>query len=84
MFLTPEELIELTHAKRRDTQIRALRMMGIEFKLRPNGTPAVLNSHVEKVFGGIQTEKPATLPERWEPNWAALDEITTRTPRKKK
>lgn len=84
MFLTPEELVELTHAKRRDTQIRALRMMGIEYKLRPNGTPAVLRSHVEKVFGGIQTEKPATLSERWEPNWAALDEITTRTSRKKK
>lgn len=84
MFLTPEELVELTHAKRRDTQIRALHMMGIEYKLRPNGTPAVLCSHVEKVFGGIQTEKPTALPERWEPNWAALDEINARSPRKKK
>lgn len=84
MFLTPEELVELTHAKRRDTQIRALRMMGIEYKLRPNGTPAVLCSHIEKVFGGVQSEKPATPTPRWEPNWAALDEITPRAPRKKK
>ncbi len=71
MFLTPEELVELTHAKRRDTQIRALRMMGIEFKLRPNGTPAVLRSHIEKVFGGVQTQAPVigNLP-----NFAALDD----------
>lgn len=84
MFLTPEELVELTHAKRRDTQIRALRMMGIEYKLRPNGTPAVLCSHIEKVFGGIQNEKPATAPERWEPNWAALEEYQRQKPERRK
>jgi len=71
MFLTPEELVELTHARRRDTQIRALRMMGIEYKLRPNGTPAVLCSHIEKVFGGVQSQVPVvgSLP-----NFAALDD----------
>ena len=84
MFLTPEELVELTHAKRRDTHIRALRMMGIEYKLRPNGTPAVLCSHIEKVFGGIQSEKPVLRPVGPGPNFAALDEIMPRTPRKKK
>jgi len=57
-------------------------MMGIEYKLRPNGTPAVLCSHIEKVFGGIQPEKPAR-PKGTEPNWAALDEMTNRSRRKK-
>ena len=83
VFLTPEELVELTHAKRRDTQIRALRLMGIEYKLRPNGTPAVLCSHIEKVFGGVQTEKPVERAGT-QPNWAALDEIMSSTARRKK
>lgn len=83
MFLTPEELVELTHAKRRDTQIRALRMMGIEYKLRPNGTPAVLCSHIEKIFGGVQTEKPVERAGT-QPNWAALEEYQSSRPGKKR
>ena len=84
MFLTPEELVELTHAKRRDTQIRALRMMGIEYKLRPNGTPAVLCSHIEKVFGGQSSQGKTISSERTEPNWAALEDYQQRVDERRK
>ncbi|HEX2531362.1 MAG TPA: DUF4224 domain-containing protein [Burkholderiaceae bacterium] len=53
MFLSPEELIELTGKKRSDAQIRALRFMGVEHRVRPDGSLAVLRAHVEKLFGGV-------------------------------
>lgn len=71
MFLTPEELVEVTHAKRRDTQIRALRSMGIEHRVRPDGTVAVLRTHVEQVFGGGTSKTPE--PKNCEPDWSAID-----------
>ena len=37
MFLTKEELQALTGRQRRDAQVAALRQMGIEHKIRPNG-----------------------------------------------
>lgn len=52
MFLTPREVAELVGCRRRDAQARALRGMGIEHKVRPDGTVVVLRSHVEKVLGG--------------------------------
>ena len=58
MFLTLEELVELTHAKRRDTQIRALRSMGIEHRVRPDGTVAILRTHIEQVFGLVPVLAP--------------------------
>lgn len=72
MFLTPEELVELTHAKRSNAQVRALCMMGIEHKQRPDGSVVVLRAHVERLFGGTTTsEKPH---QKIELNLAALDE----------
>lgn len=51
MFLTADELRELTCRTRSDAQRRALRAMGIEHRTRPNGSVAVLRSHVEHVLG---------------------------------
>ena len=48
MFLTKEELQELTGRTRRDAQVAALRSMGIEHRIRPDGSPAVLRAHVEQ------------------------------------
>ena len=69
MFLDKEELIHLTGRTRKDAQVRVLRFMGIEHRLRPDGSVAVLRAHVEKSLGGTE----AAIAEReYEPNWAAF------------
>lgn len=56
MFLTGEELAQLTGKKRRSAQVEALRMMGIEHKVRPDGMPVVSRHHIEDILDGrIQT-----------------------------
>lgn len=51
MFLSDDEIEELTKRQRRPAQARVLAFMGIEHKLRPDGSVAVLRSHVERVLG---------------------------------
>jgi hypothetical protein len=71
IVLTKDEVEALTGRHRKDAQIKALRFMGIEHRVRPDGTVAVLKSHIEVVFGGS-----ASSPRKArhaEPNWAALD-----------
>lgn len=69
MFLDREELTHLTGRTRKDAQVRVLRFMGIEHRLRPDGSVAVLRAHVEKSLGGSNVE----IAEReYEPNWAAF------------
>ncbi|SPA44654.1 DUF4224 domain-containing protein [Cupriavidus taiwanensis] len=68
LTLSEEELRELTRKQKYSAQIRALRAMGIEHKVRPDGTVAVLRSHIERLMdGGSKTRKEKT----WEPNWGA-------------
>lgn len=47
MFLTPDELAELTGKVRGSAQVIALRIMGIEHRVRPDGRVLVLRSHVD-------------------------------------
>jgi len=68
MFLTSEEIKELTGLQRYTAQARALAKMGIEYKVRPNGSIVVLRSHVEKQFGEQQSNEKII-----EPKWSALD-----------
>lgn len=65
MFLTSEELRDLTHKKIPAAQIRALRTMGIDHKRRPDGTVLVLKAVIEKSFG-LDEKQPKKRPE---PNW---------------
>lgn len=69
MFLSKTEIEILTGRVRKDAQVRVLRFMGIEHRVRPDGTVAVLRSHVEQSLGGQMTadNKPEI-----EPNWGAL------------
>lgn len=69
MFLDKNELISLTGRTRSDAQIRVLRFMGIEHKVRPNGSVAVLRSHVERTLGAEHIE---ITGKDYEPNWAAM------------
>jgi len=70
MFLTQDELKGLTSRIRRDAQIKELRHMGIEHRVRSDGTVAVLKAHVEKEFAGIISGESSN--KRIEPNWAAV------------
>lgn len=54
MFLTRLEVVELTGRKRSGAQAAQLRTMGIEHKIRGDGSIAVLRAHVELVFGAIR------------------------------
>lgn len=71
MFLARDELKALTHRTRSDAQVRALRAMGIEHRVRPDGTVAVLRSHVEEVLSG-KPRAVAAKERKGEPNWDAI------------
>jgi acyl-[acyl carrier protein]--UDP-N-acetylglucosamine O-acyltransferase len=66
MFLTEDDLTELTGKRQNAARIRVLNSMGIQHKMRPDGSLAVLRSHVERLFGEKPTreEKP-----QWTPPW---------------
>ncbi len=69
MFLTADELTELTRRRRGDAQARALRFMGIEHKKRPDGSIAVLRAHVDALLGGKNMH---SIIKTAEPNWSAI------------
>lgn len=77
MLLTRKELIDLTHGVHKSKQKWALRQMGIEYRIRPDGSIAVLRSHVETVMGGVSNCGSDTK----EPDWDEIN-ATKAQPRK--
>lgn len=69
MFLTAEELKEMTKRTQYRAQVQVLRALGIEHKIRPDGSVLVLRAHVEKQMGGDITSSPTR---KREPNWSAI------------
>jgi hypothetical protein len=69
MFLTPDELIDLTGYQRSDAQMRVLRFMGIEHRQRPDGKVIVLRLTVEKLLGASIVNR---VGKAIEPNWSAI------------
>lgn len=69
-FLVPEEVVALTNRKVRSAQVKALKAMGIEHKVRPDGSVAILRNHITKIFDGspenLVKQKVVT------PNWDAM------------
>ena len=51
-ILPPAEIREITKKVRWSAQIRALRGMGFEVKIRPDGSPLVSESNFDMVTGG--------------------------------
>ncbi|NIA57254.1 hypothetical protein HAV22_26890 [Massilia sp. TW-1] len=45
--------------------------VGIEHRVRPDGTVAVMRAHAEKVFGAVAAGGRRAAPK--EPDWGALD-----------
>lgn len=64
LTLSHSELIELTHRTKYSAQRRALNMMQIDFKVRPDGTIAVFRDS----YNAVQARKQ----KRVEPNWGAV------------
>lgn len=71
MWLEPSEIEGMTNRIQHAAQVRVLRGMGIEHRVRPDGTVAVLRAHVEKVFGVAPATARKAAPK--EPDWGALD-----------
>lgn len=72
MFLTDEEIIELTGKRRRDAQVRVLRFLCLEHRVRPDGSLVVLRSHVEQTLNGLPASR-AKVAKDAQPNWSAIN-----------
>ncbi len=57
LFLDDDQLHELTGYRYRDAQAKELNRQGIEHKIRADGKPLVLHSHIENIFGGNKMSK---------------------------
>ena len=70
MFLTYDELVELTERKTKQTQIAWLKANGFRFVIGANGNPKVLREHVQiKLCGNTNHSNNHVAPE---PNWGAI------------
>lgn len=70
-FLDAQDLVELTNRRRRDAQAKMLLAMGIQHRVRADGTIAVLRAHVERIFGA-ESSSVSKLEKPMEPNWGAM------------
>lgn len=71
MFLSVPEINQLTAKKRRASQIQVLRFMGIEHKVRPDGSLLVSRVHVEKLLDGESVNN--RIKRRTEPDWSMFN-----------
>lgn len=66
MFLTDDEIKGLTGKVHRQAQVKALNFMGIPHRVRPDGKPMVIKSHIED--SGISNRKT----KEWAPNLGSI------------
>jgi hypothetical protein len=71
MFLTDDELVQLTRRTRRASQRQVLAAMGIEHRPRPDGSLVVLRSHVEKLLDGALANAKIRVQNN-EPDWSKV------------
>lgn len=69
-FLTDEEIQELTERKVRPAQVRVLRSMGIQHRVRPDGSVVILRAHIHKVFDGDTNTRIKQIVVQ--PNWDVM------------
>jgi hypothetical protein len=70
MFLSEEEIREMTQRIKRSAQAKMLRSLGIVFKIRADGSLLVLRSHVEKEMGDAPAGK--AKQKDYQPNWSGI------------
>ena len=67
--LTPDEIANITHAKRPSTQLARLREMGFRVIARPDGSPLIARGHYLATMGvNSDAERKMDI----QPNFAAL------------
>ena len=59
MFLSKDELVQLTGRRRPKAQARALTRMGIPHRRRPDGSPVVLRIHLDMPDASVNGDKLA-------------------------
>lgn len=67
MFLTEDEVKEMTGRVQHQAQAKMLNTLGITHKVRSDGSMLVLRAHVEKELGGGPAGK--SKKKEIEPNW---------------
>jgi len=67
MFLSKEDLYNLTGKKRASSQLKVLKANGIDYFVRADGKPSVLIASLENKNNCAHTKKPP------EPNWSYLN-----------
>ena len=70
-FLDSEEIKELTNTTQKAAQIRVLKTMGIEHKIRADGSVVILRAHIDQVFGGLVSSKSKPVKQA-NPIWDAI------------
>ena len=75
MFLNADEMRELTQKAHHAAQVRVLHSMGIKHCARPDGSVAVLRSHIEDLLSS--GTKVSKLSVNNEPDWSALNATRT-------
>jgi hypothetical protein len=71
LFLSVPEINHLTGKIRWASQIRTLRFMGIEHKVRPDGSVLVSRAHVEKLLDGDSANN--RVKRKTEPDWSRFN-----------
>lgn len=78
MFLTKEDLTNLTGAKKLTNQVNWLRDQGIKYLVNAAGHPVVAIKHVEEILcNGVKQEKSKDI------NESALMQVMNATKKKK-
>ncbi len=67
IYLTPQEVEDITGKRRCRAQVRALGRMGIQCRVRPDGRPIVSRMAFENTMDGI-----VSTPQQVEPDFEAL------------
>ncbi|WP_366525426.1 DUF4224 domain-containing protein [Ferrovum sp.] len=70
LFLSPEEVRELTGYCRPSKQVEWLRREGMNFRIAADGHPRVLLDHVNQVLGGLARQGNNRRPS--EPDFSVL------------
>lgn len=71
MVLTDDEIVQLTQRQRRAAQRTVLTALGIEHRVRPDGSLVVLRSHVEKVLDSALATAKISVKKN-EPDWSKV------------
>lgn len=78
LFLTPDELRDLTDLEQPAAQVRWLRDHGWVHEVGASGRPKVSRAYYDAKMAGRATEAPESAAARTRPDLEALDAIQTR------